>query len=69
VENGQQVYFTEDTARDQASSDPPKTRLTEFFSLCQVDNFAMTLLYVNVHLMSWQKRKQGAEVAGYPGVK
>jgi len=29
LENGQQVYFTEDTAREQASSDPPKTTLAE----------------------------------------
>ena len=40
LENGQWVYFTEDTARDQASGDPPKTTLTEFFAvssgqLCQ----------------------------------
>ena len=34
LENGQHVYFTEDTARDQASRDPPKTKLTEFFNLC-----------------------------------
>ena len=33
LENGQCVYFTEDTARDQASRDPPKTTLTEFFNL------------------------------------
>ena len=32
LENGQRVYFTEDTARDQASGDPPKTTLTEFFT-------------------------------------
>ena len=75
LENGQRIYFTEDTARDQASSDPPKTTLTEFFSLCQVDNFARTLLYVDIpeyytwNNKSWQRRKQGIEVAGYPGVK
>ena len=48
LKNDQRVYFTEDTARDQASGDPPKTTLTEFFALCQVDNFAKTLLYVDV---------------------
>jgi len=75
LENGQRVYFTEDTARDQALGDPPKTTLTEFFALCQVDNFARTLLYVDVpeyhtwNNKSWQRRKQGATVAGYPGVK
>ena len=75
LENGQRVYFTEDTARDQASGAPLKTILTEFFALCQVDNFAKTLLYVDVpeyytwSNKSWQRRKQGTEVAGYPGVK
>jgi len=75
LENGQRVYFTEDTARDLASREPPKTTLTEFFSLCQVDDFAKTLLYVNVpeyytwNNKSWQRRKQGTQVAGYPGVK
>ena len=42
LENGQHVYFTEDTASDQASRDPPITTLTEFFALCRVDNFAKT---------------------------
>ena len=32
LENGQQVYFTEDTARDQDLGDPTKTTLTEFFA-------------------------------------
>jgi len=48
LENGQQVYFTEDTARDQDLGDPTKTTLTEFFALYQVDNFARTMLYVDV---------------------
>ena len=63
LENGQRVYFTEDTARDQASGDPPKTTLAEFFVRCQVGNFAKTLLYVDVpeyytwNSKSWQRRK------------
>ena len=75
LENGQRVYFTEDTARDQASRDPPKTTLTEFFALCQVDNFAKTLLYVDVpryytwNKKSWNRRKQGTSVADFPSVK
>ena len=75
LENNQHVYFTEDTAQDQASGDPPKTTLTEFFTLCQVDNFAKTLLYVDVpkyytwHNKSWSRRKQGTDVVGFPGVK
>ena len=34
LKNGQRVYFTEDTARDQTLGDPPKTTLTQFFALC-----------------------------------
>ena len=73
LENGQRVY--EDTALDQASGDPPKTTLTEFFTLCRVDGFAKTLLYVDIpkyytwNNRSWNRRKQGTDVAGYPGVK
>ena len=33
LENGQRVYFTEETAMDRASGGPPKTTLTEFFVL------------------------------------
>ena len=75
LENGQCVYFTEDTALDRASGDPPKTTLTEFFSLCRVDGFAKTLLYVDIpkyytwNNKSWNRRKQGTDVAGFPGVK
>ena len=75
LENGQRVYFTEDTARDHASRDPPKTTLTEFFNLCRVDDFARTLYYINVpryytwNKKSWCRRKQGTTVDGYPGVK
>ena len=75
LENGQRVYFTEDTAQDRASGDPPKTTLTEFFVLCRRDDFAKTLLYMDVpkyytwNNKSWRRRKQGKEVAGFPGVK
>ena len=34
--------------RDHASRDPTETKLTEFFNLCQVDDFARTLYYMNV---------------------
>ena len=73
LDNG--VYFTEDTAMDRASGDPPKTTLTEFFALCRVDDFAETLLYVDVPKYytwsnkSWNRRKQGTTVAGFPVVK
>ena len=49
--------------QDQALGNPPETTLTEFFVLCQVDNFAKTLLYVDVpeyymwNNKSWQRRK------------
>ena len=33
LENGQRVYFTEETAMNRVSADPPKTTLTEFFVL------------------------------------
>ena len=75
LENGQRVYFTEDNALDQASGDPPKTTLTEFISLCRVDNFARTLLYADVpkyytwSKKSWSRRKQGTNVPGFPGIK
>ena len=75
LENGQRVYFTEDTALERASGDPLKTTLTEFFALCRVDSFAKTLLYAEVpkyytwNNKSWSRRKQGTDVAGFPGVK
>jgi len=43
--------------------------------LCQIDNLARTPFDVDVpeyytwSNKSWQRRKQGTEVAGYPGVK
>ena len=74
--NGQYVNFTKDTAIDRASGDLPKTTLTEFFALCQVDDFAKTLLYVDVpkyyytwSSKSWSSRKQGTDVAGFPSLK
>jgi len=42
LENGQRVYFTEDTVPDQASGDPSNITLIEFFALCQVDDLART---------------------------
>ena len=75
LENGQRVYFTEETAMDRASGDPPKTTLTELFVLCQRNDFAKILLYMDVpryytwRNKSWNRRKQGRDVAGFPGVK
>ncbi|XP_044599590.1 uncharacterized protein LOC123275503 [Cotesia glomerata] len=61
LENGQRVYFTNETAIDRAIN-PPKTTLTEFFELCnraddfgafalnprQTECFYLRLLLVNV---------------------
>ena len=53
LENGKKIYFTEDTAL----GDPPKTTLTEFFALCQVDNFARTMLYADIpEHYTWNKK-------------
>ncbi|UYV71196.1 hypothetical protein LAZ67_8002131 [Cordylochernes scorpioides] len=69
LENGQRVYFTSVNAALQAHR-PPKTMLTEFFALCLRDNFAKTLLNVEVPVYyiwsaskSWQPRKQGTRIA------
>ena len=70
LENGQRVYFTEETARNVVE-EPPETTLTAFFKLCQTDIFARTLLYVEVPSYytwshkRWSKRKQGARVEGW----
>ena len=75
LENGQRVYFTEQTAVSSATSDPPKTTLTEFFALCEIDNFAQTLLYADMpqyytwRNKSWSRRKQGSDVLDFPNVK
>ncbi|GFW18545.1 ATP-dependent DNA helicase [Trichonephila clavipes] len=47
LENGQRVYFTADNVRARALV-PPATTLTAFYSLCQDDIFAKTLLYSEV---------------------
>lgn len=72
LENGQRVYFTAHNARRQAET-PPATTLTEFFSLCQNDPFAKTLLYSqiptyftwNAQTKKFQRRKQGTRVEGH----
>ena len=57
--------------------EPSKDHLDRIlcFALCQGDDFAKTLLYVDFpeyytwNNKSWERRKQGTQVAGYPGVK
>ncbi|KAL8614848.1 hypothetical protein ACOMHN_063198 [Nucella lapillus] len=74
LENGQRVYFTEDTAR-RTVEEPTATTLTAFFSLCHSDDFAKTLMYCEVltyytwNNKKWQRRKQGQDVENWPGIK
>ncbi|XP_044586007.1 uncharacterized protein LOC123266044 [Cotesia glomerata] len=78
LENGQRVYFTNETAIDRAIN-PPKTTLTEFFELCnRADDFgafARTLLYSQVsryftwaQTKQWIPRKQGSPVDACPNL-
>lgn len=75
LENGQRVYFTAENVIERAAQ-PPATTLTAFFSLCQIDDFAKTLLYNevpryftwNVSTKQFQRRKQGKIVADHPNV-
>ncbi|XP_044596944.1 uncharacterized protein LOC123273568, partial [Cotesia glomerata] len=73
LENGQRVFFTNETAIDRAIN-PPKTTLTAFFELCnRADDFgafARTLHYSQVpryftwtQTKTWMPRKQGSPVA------
>ncbi|GBP76086.1 hypothetical protein EVAR_46954_1 [Eumeta japonica] len=79
LENGQRVYFTEETALQRASI-APKTTLTEFFELCNRPDipgqFAKTLMCTDVpryftwnkQLKKWEPRKRGVPVEGYNGI-
>ncbi|XP_073821135.1 uncharacterized protein [Musca autumnalis] len=75
LENGQRVYFTEANAALRAER-PPATTLTNFFSTCQSDPFARTLLYSempryytwNAASKKFQRRKKGDTVAGFADV-
>ncbi|XP_067131955.1 uncharacterized protein [Centruroides vittatus] len=72
--NGQRIYFNEQNLCDKLSS-PPTTTLLSFFDLCNVDDFAKTLLYSEVPVYyvwnkrSFQRRKRGVNVEGWSGVK
>lgn len=75
LENGQRVYFNPNNAVDRAAR-PPVTTLTGFFSICETDQFARTLLYAdmpryytwNASSKSFQRRKQGTPLEGYENV-
>ncbi|XP_045536286.1 uncharacterized protein LOC106720810 [Papilio machaon] len=76
LENGERVYFTVNNFQERLSS-PPKTTLTAFFDLCAKDEFARTLLYVevpryytwNTTRKEWKRRIQGVPVLNWPGLK
>ncbi|GFY26458.1 ATP-dependent DNA helicase [Trichonephila clavipes] len=61
--NGQRVYFTADNVRARALV-PPATTLTAFYSLCQDDLFAKTLLYSEVpKFYTWNASTKSFNVA------
>ncbi|UYV67936.1 hypothetical protein LAZ67_5002546 [Cordylochernes scorpioides] len=76
LENGERIYFNQNTLAHRMRN-PPRTTLTAFFSLCQTDSFARTLLYPDVpqyytwnsSAHEWRRRVQGKLVEGQPGVK
>ena len=79
LENGQRVYFTEETALQQALT-APKTTLPEFCNLCSrqdaVGQFARTLMYTDVpnfftwnkQSKNWEPRKRGIPVPGFADI-
>ncbi|XP_036339810.1 uncharacterized protein LOC118749148 [Rhagoletis pomonella] len=78
LENGQRVFFTNETAIERAMN-PPKTTLTEFFELCNRPDafgaFARTLLYSEVprfftwnQTKKWIPRKKGTPIDACPGL-
>ena len=74
LENGQRVYFTPQTAAQQACN-PKETTLTAFFALCRRDPFARTLFYDQVPSYyrwtanQWVPRKNGAAVPHHPHMR
>ena len=75
LENGQRVYFTHANVQQRALN-PPNTTLTAFFTLCQKDAFARTLMYSevpsyytwNVTKKEFVRRRRGETVDGHPGI-
>jgi ATP-dependent DNA helicase PIF1 len=76
LENGQRVYFNASNVAQRAET-PPATTLTSFFSICQSDPFARTLLYSempryytwNASSKKFQRQKQGDKVPDHPDVR
>ena len=76
LENYQRVYFNPNDNIDPANLLPRVTKLMKFFDLCQTNEFAMTLLYIEVPSYflwkggqtGWKNREKGTPVEGYPGI-
>lgn len=74
LEDGQRAYFTPGTAH-QIVQNPRSTTLLAFFSFCNEDKFAETLLYHEVpQYYTWAnnkftRRRRGEDVVGHPGIK
>ncbi|XP_063920741.1 uncharacterized protein LOC135135573 [Zophobas morio] len=77
LENGQRVYFNPNDFNNvtEKVNNPQKTTLLAFFDLCKTDNFAKTLLYVEIpsyyvwKSTKFERRKRGNNVDGWPRVK
>ncbi|VDM97756.1 unnamed protein product [Onchocerca ochengi] len=75
LENGQRAYFKTGNVQ-QIVLNPPTITSTVFFTLCQNDPFAKTLLYSevpsyytwNASRKSFERRKRGELVEGQPGI-
>ncbi|XP_063912265.1 uncharacterized protein LOC135129114 [Zophobas morio] len=77
LENDQRLYFNPNDFNNvtEKVNNPQKTTLLAFFDLCKTDNFAKTLLYVELpsyyvwKSTKFERRKRGNNVDGWPGVK
>ena len=77
LENYQRIYFH--PGREIGPDITPRvTTLIKFFELCQHDEFAQTILYVDAPGYytwkpgtggGWKRRANGEDVSGYPGIK
>ena len=69
LENGQRVYFTEDTGRDHTFRDPSETTLTNFLICVMILLNDILRRYYTWNKKSWCRKKQETTVDGFPGVK
>ena len=74
LENGQRVYFNIENIHTKLIN-PKDTTLTAFFKLCQIDEFAKTILYVDVpsyysfNQNKWIKRLIGKKIDQYSSIR